>query len=331
MKTILLTHTPAARANYFGPKALAALQGMGTVRLHQEEAPLDTAALIAAASGCDVILSDRATEGAGEVFRNLPNLVAFARCAVDIRNIDVAAASEHGVLVTQASAGFMASVAEWIVGAMIDLSRHITAAAAAYHAGETPGSRMGSELRGATIGIIGYGQIARHLARLAEAFGMRILVTDPYVQAAEAGIVQVPLARLLAESDHVVCLAKATAETENLMDAGAFAAMKPTAHFINASRGNLVDEAALLEALETGRIAGCALDVGRAPDQMPSPVLARHPRVIATPHIGGLTPPAIEHQALETVGQVGEILAGRVPRGAVNADKATRMRKSAGL
>ena len=140
-----------------------------------------------------------------------------------------------------------------------------------------------------------------------------------------------PLARLLAESDHVVCLAKATAETENLMDAGAFAAMKPTAHFINASRGNLVDEAALLEALETGRIAGCALDVGRAPDQMPSPALARHSRVIATPHIGGLTPPANEHPALETVGQVGEILAGRGPRGAETADKATRMRKSAGL
>ena len=80
--------------------------------------------------------------------------------------------------------------------------------------------------------------------------------------------------------------------------------MKPGAFFINASRGDLVDEAALLHALDSGHLAGCALDVGRAPDQMPSPALAAHPRVIATPHIGGLTPPAVEHQALETVAQL---------------------------
>jgi D-3-phosphoglycerate dehydrogenase len=87
-----------------------------------------------------------------------------------------------------------------------------------------------------------------------------------------------------------------------------------------------VDEDALLAALENGTIAGCALDVGRAPDQMPSPALARHPRVIATPHIGGLTPAAIEHQSLETVEQVRQILQGRVPAGAVNADRAVRLK-----
>jgi D-3-phosphoglycerate dehydrogenase len=326
MKTVLLAHTPSALANYFGPKAITALQAFATLRLHHDEEPLEPLALIDAARDCDVIIADRQTAGPGEVFRSLPKLVAFSRCAVDIRNIDVAAAGEQGVLVTQASAGFMASVSEWIVGVMIDLSRHITSSSAAYRAGEAPALRMGSELRGATIGIIGYGQIARYLARLAAAFGMRIVVTDPYVTIAEAGLDQVPLATLLAEADYVVCLAKATAETENLMDAGAFAAMKPTAYFINASRGNLVDEAALLEALDGGRIAGCALDVGRAADQMPSPALARHPKVIATPHIGGLTPPAIEHQALETVAQVAEILAGRVPAGAVNAAEARRLR-----
>jgi D-3-phosphoglycerate dehydrogenase len=185
---------------------------------------------------------------------------------------------------------------------------------------------MGRELRGSTLGIIGYGQIARYLARLAGAFGMRIVVTDPYVQVADVGVEQAPLGTLLAAADYVVCLAKATEETESLLAADAFAAMKPSACFINAARGNLVDESALLQALDTGRIAGCALDVGRAPDQMPSPDLARHPRVIATPHIGGLTPPAIEHQAMETVAQVTEILAGRVPVGAVNAAEAWRMR-----
>jgi len=102
--------------------------------------------------------------------------------------------------------------------------------------------------------------------------------------------------------------------------------MKPSAFFINASRGNLVDEAALLQALDSGRIAGAALDVGRALDQMPSPALARHPRVIATPHIGGLTLPAIEHQSMETARQVADIVQGRVPAGAVNLAHAQRLR-----
>jgi D-3-phosphoglycerate dehydrogenase len=112
------------------------------------------------------------------------------------------------------------------------------------------------------------------------------------------------------------------------MNAATFAAMKPGAFFINASRGNLVDDEALLAALDAGTIAGCAVDVGRAPDQMPSPRVAAHPRVIASPHIGGLTPPAVEHQALETVAQVAELLQGRAPRGAVNAAEARRWRQA---
>jgi D-3-phosphoglycerate dehydrogenase len=105
--------------------------------------------------------------------------------------------------------------------------------------------------------------------------------------------------------------------------------MKHGAFFINASRGELVDDAALKRALDDGLIAGCALDVGRAPDQKPATELAVHPKVIATPHIGGLTPQAVEHQALETVEQVAAILAGRIPLGAVNADRATRLQSLA--
>jgi D-3-phosphoglycerate dehydrogenase len=119
-------------------------------------------------------------------------------------------------------------------------------------------------------------------------------------------------------------LAVATAETENLMDDAAFGKMKRGAFFINVSRGNLVDEGALARALDSGRLAGCAMDVGRAPDQMPTPALAARADVIATPHAAGLTLPAIEHQSLETVAQVAEILKGRAPRGAVNAEHWTR-------
>src|SRR5690606_37657890 len=97
------------------------------------------------------------------------------------------------------------------------------------------------------------------------------------------------------------------------------------AYLINVSRGDLVDEAALAEALRTGEIAGCAMDVGRAPDQMPSPDLARLPNVIATPHIGGLVPQAVAHQALETTRQIADIRSGRAPAGAVNPEHAARL------
>jgi D-3-phosphoglycerate dehydrogenase len=222
--------------------------------------------------------------------------------------------------VTQASAGFVPAVSELVVGLMVDLSRGISRAAADYHAGRVPPARMGRELRASTLGIIGVGAIGRELARVAQALGMRVLLNDPYVKDLE----QVPLGELLAQSDYVVPLAVATPETENLMDEGAFAQMKPGAFFINVSRGNLVDEAALAQALDSGRIAGCALDVGRAPDQMPTPALAARPDVIATPHTAGLTQAAIEHQSLETVAQAGEILKGRAPKGAVNAQHWTR-------
>ena len=130
---------------------------------------------------------------------------------------------------------------------------------------------------------------------------------------------------LAREADFVVPLAVANVETENLVGDALFSAMKPTAWLINASRGNLVDEAALERALDARRIAGAALDVGRAADQKPSLRLAQRPDVIATPHIGGLTPPSLKHQALETVRQTDAILRGEIPVGSVNAEHATRL------
>jgi len=178
---------------------------------------------------------------------------------------------------------------------------------------------MGRELKGSTLGVIGYGAIGKEVTSIGRALGMRVLVHDPYQQ-----VDQVPLDTLLRESDYVVPLAVATAETENLMNAEAFFKMKKGACLINVSRGNLVDEAALEAALDSGRLAGCAMDVGRASDQMPTPRLAARPDVIATPHTAGLTMPAIEHQSLETVAQAAEIVKGRVPKGAVNAEHWTR-------
>jgi len=328
MLRILLTHTPYMLTNYYGDRALAGLRQHGEVRLNASGRTLDDpAALIAAAGDADVIVADRTVPVTAPVFAALPGLVAVCRVAVDISTIDVAAASRHGVLVTRATPGFVAAVTELAVGFMVDLGRGVSRAVVDYRAGVDPVPRMGRQLAGATVGIIGYGAIGRNLAPVALALGMRVLVADPYAAVAGVSLRQVPLATLLAEADFVVCLALATAETENLMDAAAFARMKRGAFFINLSRGGLVDEAALRDALDAGRLGGAAMDVGRALDQKPTPALAGRPDVIATPHIGGLTPEAAEHQALDTVRQVGDLAQGRLPDGAVNAEHATRLRR----
>ncbi len=321
---LLLTHTPHMRDQYYGARALAELRGLVDVVLHESGEPLDPSSLIAAAAGVDLVISDRLTPGPAEIFSGLPRLRAFLRCAVDIRTIDVAAASRAGILVTHAAPGFVDSVTELALGFMVDLSRGISRAAQAYRAGWAPEVRMGRQLSGSRLGLIGYGAIGRNLATLAGHLGMEVLVADPYVTVPAGQGRQVGFETLMAEADIVVCLAVATEATENLIDANALARMRRDAVFINLSRGNLVDEAALQAALAEGRIAGAAMDVGRAPDQMPSPDLARLSNVIATPHIGGLTPPAIEAQAFDTVGQVRAILAGEVPVGAVNAESWSR-------
>ncbi len=319
---ILLTHPPAARDLYYGPRALAALQALGQVRLN-EGGPLSGGALVTAAEGCRVIVADRAVPGPASLFQSLPGLVAFVRNAVDIRTVDVPAASAEGVLVTQASPGFVAAVAELVLGQIVDLCRGVSLAVQEYRAGRQPPVRMGRQVAGSVVGVIGYGSIGRRLVRLLQAMDAVVLVTDPHAVA--DGVDQVGLRALLARSDIVVCLAVATAETANLMDRAAFAAMKPGAVFVNASRGELVDDAALIEALDRGHLAGAALDVGRAADQMPDPALAARADVIATPHVGGLTREAAEHQAMETVRQTEAILRGEAPAGSVNRAAAYRL------
>jgi D-3-phosphoglycerate dehydrogenase len=320
MAKVLLTHTPQARRQYYGERSLNGRQTLAQVILHEGEDALDTAGLIEAARDVDIIVADRLTEGPGEIFPRLPKLRAFVRCAVDIRNIDVEAASSAGVLVTRAGPGFVPSVAELAIGFLVDLSRGISRAAADYHSGRMPEVMMGRQLAGSTLGIIGYGSIGRYLAEITKVLGMEILVADPHATVSAQGIHHVPLGELLERSDYVVCLAVANESTENLIGEAVLARMRPDAFFINLSRGNLVDEAALATALRENRIAGAAMDVGRARDQMPTLDLAKLPNVIATPHIGGLTPPAIESQSLETVRQVEAIIAGEVPEGAVNAE-----------
>ncbi len=325
MTRILLTHPAPIRPNYFPPQAVEALARLGDLTINEGDAEWGVDELIARGRDADIIVNYRETPAEARIFDALPNLKAWVRVAVDIRNIDLPAASRNGVLVTHVSGVFVTAVAEWTIAAMIEVGRRFSDSIAAYRAGQAPQPVMGPELHGATVGIIGYGRISRRLVELALAFGMRVLVSDPHARIDRIDIDQVSLDELLAASDHVVCLAVANRETENLIDASVLRRMKRSAYFINPSRGNLVDEAALWQALEEGWIAGCALDVGRADDQMPDPRIAAHPRAIATPHVAGLTP-SLHQQSAEALAQVAEIIAGRLPGNALNPDQATRLR-----
>ncbi len=323
---ILLTHPPAVRELYYSERALAGLQKLDSVRLNRD-GPLSGEKLIRAAAGCKVIVADRAVPAPAALFEALPELVGFVRNAVDIRSVDVPAASAVGVLVTQASPGFAPAVAELVLGVTIDLCRGVSAGVCHYRAGRQPPPRMGRQIAGSTVGVIGYGGIGRRLVRLLRAMEADVVVHDPYADASDA--VAVSLRDLLTRSSVVICLAAATPETAGLVDRAAFAAMQPGALFVNASRGDLVDEAALADALDRGHLAGAALDVGSAADQMPAFELASRPDVIATPHIGGLTVEAAEHQAMETVQQTEAILRNEAPPGSVNKASAHRLRDPA--
>jgi D-3-phosphoglycerate dehydrogenase len=264
---VFLTHIPEMLENYYGPRAVAALREITEVVINPTGFVLDADGLAAEAQGCHIIVSDRQTPGPGAFFDKAPDLVAYLRCAVDIRNIDLEAAGRHGILVTQATPGFAASVAELAIGFMVDLARHVSASAIEYRGGAEARGRMGRQLSGSMLGIIGYGVIGEYLARLGIALSMSVVAFDPYKKIADAGVRQASFEDVLAHADFVTCLAVATAETENLMNEKAFARMKPGAFFLNLSRGNLVDEAALEKALDERRVAGAALDVGRAHDQ----------------------------------------------------------------
>jgi D-3-phosphoglycerate dehydrogenase / 2-oxoglutarate reductase len=326
-RIVFLTHPVKARELWYGAQAVKALERLATVRLNEGTDTLRGEDLVETAQGCDVIVSDRGTPGAAALFAGVDSLVAFVRCAMDIRNIDVKAASANGVLITRASPGWIDAVAELVLGQMINLARHLPEATMTYRIGHIPAPSMGAQLAGKTLGIIGYGNLGRRLAELGHALRMRVLVSDPYAMVTNSIATQVDLPSLLSSSDVVVCLAAETDETENLIDAAAFRQMNPGSVFINASRGSLVDETALEEALGSGRLAGAAFDVGRAEDNLPTPRLARLPNVLATPHVGGLVPEAIAHQALETVDQVAAIFEGRIPNGAVNGADAARLRR----
>lgn len=322
---VFLTHNSEDRDAYYG-RALPRLTEIADVVQNPFDHDLSTEALIDAARDCDVIIAHRSTAGEAALFERVPSLVAFLRCAVDTSTIDVDAASANGVLIARADKTFVASTAELALGLLLDVARNITLSSAEYAAGRTPAQRPGRQLQGRTAGIIGFGSIGSHLATLLVAIGMDVLVYDPFVADPRVeGVSFVGLDELLRVADAVFPLAPGSADTENLIGAAELAVMRRGAVLINVSRGELLDESAVADAIRSGQLGGLGLDVGRAADQRPSPELASLPGVVATPHLGGLTPENADAQAASSVEQVDAIVAGIIPPRSLNAEHATRL------
>jgi len=322
---VFVTHNPEDLDAYYG-RALPQLQEIAEVVVNPTDRDLSTPELIEAAAGCDVIVAHRATPGEPAVFEQMPDLLGFLRCAVDISTIDVEAASVAGVLVGRADKSFVPSTAELALSLLMDTARSVSASTVDYQNGVQPPQRAGRQLRGQTAGIIGYGAIGSYLAKLLQDLGMEVLVTDPFTSDIADGMEHVELGDLLGRSDAVFPLAPAIPETHHLIGEKALAAMKPGATLINVSRGELLDEEAVAAALDSGHLGALGMDVGMAADQRPSPALAGRPGVVATPHLGGLTPENADAQAASSVEQIAAMIAGDMPPRTVNVDDASNLR-----
>ncbi len=324
---VFVTHNPEDRSAYFG-RALPLLRQVPgvTVTVNGTDHNLATDELVEAAAGHDVIIAHRSTTGPPELFERSPDLVAMLRTAIDISTIDVEAASAAGVLVANADKSFIASTAELAIGLLLDCARNISASVVDYRAGAEPPQRSGRQLRGTTVGIIGYGAIGRYLAESLRSLGTEVLVCDPFTDPEADGFTAVSLDRLLAAAEVIIPLTPGGDQGRGLIDRRALEQVGPGAILINVSRGEVLDDDAVIEAIDDGRLAAVGIDVGNGPDQRPSKHLAAHRSVVATPHLGGLTPANADAQAASAVDQVAAMMAGEMPPRAVNPDRADRLR-----
>ncbi len=256
------------------------------------------------------------TKVTAELLAKAPALGLVARAGVGLDNIDQGAAKARGIAVASAPTAASVSVAELTVALILLLVRELTPAIAATRAGRWERGTRGHELAGRSVGFVGYGRIAREAAARLRPFGVRLRAHDPFVAKVEDGTELLPLEALLASSEIVSVHAALTPENRHLLDARAFARMRPGTYLVNVARGALVDEAALLEALRSGRLAGAALDVFEVEPPTRRELL-EHPTVIATPHLGASTAEAQRKAGEEIVGEVLAHLARKTSAGAV--------------
>ncbi len=250
------------------------------------------------------------------------NLKVVARAGIGVDNIDLDAATRAGIAVVNAPVGNTVAAAEHTMALMLALARNVPQAYASMKEGQWQRSAfMGIEVRNKTLGIIGLGRVGSEVARRASSFGMRLIAYDPFVApdfASRLGVTTMPLEELLPQADFITLHTPLTAGTTKLISKPQLVMMKPGARLINVARGELIDEDDLLEALENEQLAGAALDVftNEPPGDIP---LLKHPRLMATPHLGASTQEAQREVAIEAAEQVIAVLNGQPARNTVNA------------
>jgi D-3-phosphoglycerate dehydrogenase len=257
-----------------------------------------------------------------DVLAAAPNLRVIGRAGVGVDNVDLPAATAAGVLVMNTPGGNAVSVAEHTIALMLSLARSIPNASASVKSGKWEKRKfMGTELRAKTLGVIGLGSIGREVVKRAAAFEMRIIAHDPYVHsqtAKDVGVALVDLPALFAQSDYITLHTALTPESFRLLSREAFAKMKAGVRIVNCARGELIDQAALRDALASGHVGGAALDVFEEEPPPPGDPLFALEHVVATPHIGGSTEEAQETVGVRIAEQIIEFLKNGAALHAVN-------------
>ncbi|MGW1975694.1 phosphoglycerate dehydrogenase [Streptomyces sp. NPDC001889] len=259
-----------------------------------------------------------------EVIEAAPGLRVFGRCGVGYDNIDVAAATRRGVAVTITPGSNRISVAEHVLALMLNCARRIPQNLAAVRDGGWT-QESGRELHGTTLGVVGLGSIGKTVARAALALGMRVVAHDPRLDEdflTETGVEARPLDGVLAAADFLTLHLSLDDTTRHLIDATALRRMKPGAYLINTARGGVVDEEALADAIEAGRLAGAALDVVEHEPLRSGSRLRALDSVLVTAHIGAATVEARARSGDMAARQVIDLLTGRTPDHLVNPEYA---------
>ncbi|TAM84087.1 MAG: hydroxyacid dehydrogenase [Candidimonas sp.] len=268
-------------------------------------------ALLAAIAGIDALIVRNRTRVDQALLDAAPRLRVVGRLGVGLDNIDMKACAARQVAVIPATGANAAAVAEYVIASALILTRKAYFHSAPTAAGAWPRAALsgGHEIAGKTLGLIGFGSIGRLTARLAMALGMTTIAHDPALAAdaavwRESGVAPRSFNDVLRESDVISLHVPLIAQTRNLIDAAALSAMKPGAALINTSRGGIVDEAALAQALQSGHLGGAAIDVFATEPLPAGSPLAAAPNLLLTPHIAGVT--------VESNQRVGELIARRV-------------------
>ncbi len=303
------------------PDGLALLATVGEVVNNPK---ITTDELVAALPEYHALVVRSRTKVTARLLEAAAQLKVIGRAGVGVDNIDVAAAVARGITVVNSPMAASISVAEHTLALMLALARQVPAADAALKRGEWNKSAfVGGELSGKVLGLLGLGRIGALVANRAVAFGMSVLAFDPYLtdeQIIERHAEPATFDGVLAGSDYVSLHLPLTAETTGLLGAAQFNLMKPGARLVCAARGGVVDEAALRAALDSGRLAGAALDVF-AQEPPPAGSIATHPKVIATPHIGAQTAEAQARAGIAIAEEVLAVLQGKEPRWRVTANE----------